>query len=132
MKLYSFYHGSSSGLYEPDDTHEYEKYFLDATWGNHYFEKHDVFLLSCKSNEFLKKIYTSNYSIGFENIISSKTELDIDNKYKDIKKSLSEDEINIFNQIYVDSSIVVIKSLINEKIKFQDIQNIFDTILIRK
>lgn len=118
-------HGSSSGLYEPDDTHGYEKYFLDATCGNHYFEGHDLFLLTCKSNEYLRKVYTSNYSVGFGNIISSITELEFDNKYNDIKKLLSVDEISVFNEIYVDISIGIIKSLINDKIYFQDIPKYF-------
>jgi hypothetical protein len=118
-------HGSSSELYEPDDTHKYEKHFLDATWGNHYFEEHDVFLLSCRSNEYLKKIHTSNYSIGFGNIISSKEQLDHDNKYKDKKKSLNKDEINIFNQIYLDISIKVLKRLLSNKITFKDLLKSF-------
>lgn len=113
-------HGSSSGLYEPDDTHNYEKYFLDANWGNHFFDEHDIFLLSCKSNDYIKKIYKSNYSIGFGNIISSKAELGFHNEKNDIKKLLSEGEISLFNGVYLDSSIKVIRSLINKKIKFQD------------
>ncbi|WP_405247065.1 hypothetical protein [Cellulophaga sp. Asnod2-G02] len=125
-------HGSSSGLYEPDDTFEYIKYFLDATWANHYFDEHDIFLLSCKSSDFIKKIYKSNFSLGFGNIISSEEELKHYNKYSDFQKVLSKDEINIFNDIYVECSIKIIKLLINEKIRFIDVPKYFRFYLNKK
>ena len=56
-------HGSSSGLYEPDDKHIYEKLFLDVKLGNYYLENHDVLLLSCRSNDYLNKIHTPNCSL---------------------------------------------------------------------
>lgn len=114
-------HGSSSGLYTPDNTFDYQNYFIDATKANFYFDEHDIFLLTCKSNEFIKKIYKPNFSIGFGNIISSKEELDHHNKYSDIEKTLSIDEINMFNDIYIRASIKTLKLLINEKIQFLDI-----------
>ncbi|NIJ45611.1 hypothetical protein FHR24_002079 [Wenyingzhuangia heitensis] len=118
-------HGNSSKLYEPDERGEYKKNFLDATKANFLFEDHDIFLLSCRSNDFIKKIYNSNYSIGFGNIISSKEELDHENRYNDIKKVLTEEEISQFNQIYVNCSIKIIKKLVKEKIIFQDIPKCF-------
>lgn len=113
-------HGSSSGLYEPDDSHSYEKYFLDVTWGNHFFDEHDIFLLSCKSNEYIKRIYKANSSIGFGNIISSKFELDHHNESNRVKIPLQQSDIDRFNEIYVNSSIKVIKKLINNEIFFFD------------
>lgn len=118
-------HGNSSGLFEPDETYTYEKYFLDSIWSNHFFEEHDIFLLSCKSNDFIKKIYKSNYSIGFGNIISSKTELDYHNNKNEVKKFLNEKEIDLFNNIYVDSSIKVVKELVGNRIHFHDIPKYF-------
>ncbi len=114
-------HGSSSGLYEPDDSHEYKKYFLDATWGNFFFEEHDIFLLSCKSNEYIKKIYKANSSVGFGNIISSKFELDHHNKSDAEKILLQQSDIDRFNNIYVNSSIIVIKKLVKNEICFFDV-----------
>lgn len=113
-------HGSSNGLYEPDDSHTYEKHFLDASWGNHYFDEHDVFLLSCKSNEYINKIYKASSSIGFGNIISSKFELDHHNENNAVKIPLEQSDIDIFNEIYVNSSIKVIKKLVNDEIYFFD------------
>jgi len=118
-------HGSSYGLYLPDNTFEYKKYFLDATWANYYFDEHDIFLLSCKSSDFIKKIYKPNFSLGFGNIISSKKELDHHNKNSNLKKILNDDEINWFNEIYVECSIKIIKLLIKEKIRFIDVQKYF-------
>uniref|UniRef100_UPI004048FFB0 hypothetical protein n=1 Tax=Fulvivirga sp. TaxID=1931237 RepID=UPI004048FFB0 len=114
-------HGSSSGLYEPDDSHSYEKYFLDATWGNHFFDEHDIFLLSCKSNDYIKKIYKSNSSIGFGNIISSKSELDNYNENNCPSIPLLESDIDRFNKIYVNASIKVVKKLVNNEIYFFDV-----------
>jgi hypothetical protein len=114
-------HGSSSGLYEPSDNHAYDKYFLDATLGNHYFDEHDIFLLSCKSNEYIKKIYKSSSSIGFGNIISSKFELDHHNDSASEKIPLEQSDIDRFNEIYVNSSIKVIKKLVNDEIYFFDV-----------
>ena len=114
-------HGSSRGLYEPDEQHIYEKYFLDVIWGNHYFEDHDVILLCCRSNEFMKKINKASCLIGFGNIISSKRELDIHNEEIKIKKKLSEKEIDFFNSQFVNSVIKTIKLLENGKIVFKDV-----------
>lgn len=114
-------HGSSRGLYEPDEQHIYEKYFLDAMWGNHYFEKHDVILLCCRSNEFIRKIDKASCLIGFGNIISSKRELDVHNKNIKIKKKLSEEEIALFNSYFVDSIIKTIKLIENGNIIFEDV-----------
>lgn len=125
-------HGSSYGLYEPDENHLYQKLFLDSTWGNHFFEEHDIILLSCKSNEYINKIYKSNFSLGFGNIISSKVELDNHNEKNHIKKKLSIDEINIFNQIYIEASIKIVKNLINKKIDFDSIPVYFKFFINQK
>lgn len=122
-------HGSSSNLYEPDENHLYEKIFLDVTWGNHYFEDHDILILSCKSNEYTNKIYTSNFSLGFGNIISSEEELKIHNEKNDIKKKLSVDEINLFNEIYIRISIQIVKGLINNTIRFNNIYKYFNFLI---
>jgi hypothetical protein len=105
----------------PDDRHIYEKYFLDATWGNHFFDQHDIFLLSCKSNEYVKKIYKSSSSIGFGNIISSKFELDYYNESNAEKIPFQQSDINRFNEIYVNASIKVIKKLVIGEIYFFDV-----------
>lgn len=118
-------HGSSFGLYAPDENHNYEKLFLDVNWGNHFFEDHDVFLLSCRSSEYLNKIYQSNFSLGFGNIISSTEELKIHNGKNDIKKKLSTDEINLFNEIYIKISIKAVENLINGMITFENIPRYF-------
>ncbi len=122
-------HGSSSGLFEPDENHLYENYFLDITWGNHYFEEHDVLLLSCKSNDFISKVYTPNFSLGFGNIISSEEELKIHNKKNDIKKNLSVEEINTFNRIYIEISMKIIKYLINNITSFDNIPKYFSFLI---
>lgn len=118
-------HGSSFGLYEPDENHKYEKLFLDVNWGNLYFEDHDVLLLSCRSGEYLNKIYKSNFSLGFGNIISSDEELKIHNEKNHIKKKLNIDEINLFNETYIKISIKAVESLINGVTTFENITRSF-------
>jgi hypothetical protein len=115
-------HGSSLGLYEPNCSSTHLKYFLDTSFGNHFFEEHDIFLLSCKSNEYIKKIRTSNFSIGFGNIISSKLELDLHNRNNNfVKLPLTEGDITRFNKIYVDSSLKVVRKILHNEICFFDI-----------
>ncbi|EJL69978.1 hypothetical protein [Chryseobacterium populi] len=118
-------HGSSFGLYEPDESHIYEKYFLNTQWGNHYFEDHDILLISCRSSDFIKTMNTFSSAIGFGNIISSKKEVDFHNEKNHIKKDLSADEISIFNTFYIEASIKVIKLLISDKILFSSIYNYY-------
>jgi hypothetical protein len=122
-------HGSSSGLYEPDENHVYENFFLDVKWGNHFFEEHDILLLSCRSNDYIGKVYTPNFSLGFGNIISSVEELKIHNEKNHVKKELSKDEINLFNQIYIEISIKAVKSLINSMISFDNISKYFNFLI---
>jgi hypothetical protein len=122
-------HGSSSGLYEPDENHVYENFFLDVKWGNHFFEEHDILLLSCRSNDYISKVYTPNFSLGFGNIISSVEELKIHNEKNHVKKELSKDEINLFNQIYIEISIKAVKSLINSMISFDNISKYFNFLI---
>lgn len=111
-------HGSSTGLYEPDEDGNYDNYFLDANWGNNYFQDQDIILLSCNSSEFIKKLDMCSNRIGFGNIMSSKKELDIHNNTAVVKKILTEDDINSFNKFYVHSIIKSLKLLINNKINF--------------
>lgn len=122
-------HGSSSGLYEPDENHLYQNFFLDVKWGNHFFEDHDVLLLSCKSNEYINRVYTSNFALGFGNIISSDEELKIHNEKNDVKKDLSIDELNQFNQIYIEVCLKVINRLINNKISFDVVPKYFSFLI---
>ena len=119
-------HGSSMGLYEPDEQNVYEKYFLDPTMGNHFLEGHDVLLLSCRSNEFIKKMYTASSLIGFGNIISSKQELEIHNENNENKKNLSNDDIQIFNNCIIEAVIKSIKLLDIDKISFFEIAKYID------
>jgi cobalamin biosynthesis Co2+ chelatase CbiK len=119
-------HGSSMGLYEPDDQNVYENFFLDPAWGNHYLENHDVLLLSCRSNEFIKKVHTASSLIGFGNIISSVQELEIHNEKEDIKKHLSEPDIQLFNCYFIEAVIKSIKLLITDKIKFHELAKYID------
>lgn len=112
-------HGSSEGLYLPNEDYNYENLFLDIKWGNHFFENHDVILLSCRSNELISRLYKYNSAIGFGNIISSFYELDNHNKNHVKKKKLEEEDIDLFNEIYTRVSILVIKLLVNNIITFK-------------
>jgi hypothetical protein len=114
-------HGSSSGLYEPDEEGDYNNYFLDVNWGNNYFQDQDIILLSCNSSEFIKKLHLCSNSIGFGNIMSSIKELNIHNNTATKKKILTEKDIDSFNKFYVHSIIKSVKLLIDNKIRFDQI-----------
>lgn len=119
-------HGSSMGLYEPDEQNLYESFFLDPTWGNLYLEDHDVLLLSCRSNEFIRKLHTASSLIGFGNIISSLQELEIHNEKNVVKKKLSEEEIDFFNSCFIDAVIKSLKLLEVGKITFNELMKYVD------
>ena len=118
-------HGSSSGLYVPSNTSNYEKFFLDVNWGNHYFETHDILLLSCKSEEFLRKMYKYKFAFGFGNIISSQHELQFHNEYAEIEKKLSGEDIEYFNNAYAEATIKIINLIISGKIHFDKISKYY-------
>lgn len=111
-------HGSSSGLYIPSEENNYNDLFIDINWGNIYFENNDVLLLSCRSNELIKRIYKFSSAIGFGNIISSKYELDFHNENNEKKKKLNIEDIIFFNDIYVKLSMKIVDLIVQQKIEF--------------
>lgn len=118
-------HGSSSGLYLPSHTSNYENFFLDVFWGNHYFKDQDILLLSCKSEEFIRKMHKYRFAFGFGNIISSKDELKFHNEYAAIEKKLSDEDIEYFNITYAEATVKIIKLIISGKIHFGNISKYY-------
>ena len=122
-------HGSSEGLYLPDENNDYKNLFLDVNWGNHFFENHDIIFLSCNSNKYIERIFTYHSALGFGNIISSENELKHHNKYHETQKILTKEDIDLFNSIYVNVSINIVQLLINGKIKFQQVYQYYSYFL---
>lgn len=107
-------HGSSNGLYIPNSENNYKDLFLDVKWGNHYFQGHDILLICCNSAELISRIHTYNSGIGFGNIISSDFELEHHNANNKIKKILTKEEIDMFNETYVNISISILAMIENQ------------------
>ncbi|KKX46910.1 hypothetical protein [Sphingobacterium sp. IITKGP-BTPF85] len=113
-------HGFSDGLYRPsNERNESEDYLMmNATTANICFQNHDVILLACRSNEFIKKLSTYNNIIGFGNIISSIEEVDSHNRNNEIKLILSNTDISLFNESYVKAIYQTLLLLQGNKIDF--------------
>lgn len=122
-------HGSSQGLFMPNENFEYNELFIDTNWGNLYFENNDILLISCRSNEFLKRVYTYKSALGFGNIISSEFELKHHNSVNKIQKNLQKEDIDIFNKIYVNVSINIIRLIIKNKIDFKSMKKYYNYFL---
>lgn len=118
-------HGSSEGLYLPNENFDYSNLFLDINWGNIFFENHDIILLSCRSNELLYRIYKYNSALGFGNILSSPHEVEHHNKYNDNKKILTNYDISIFNKTYVQISIMIVKMILKDEINFDQVHKYY-------
>ena len=127
-------HGSSYALYIPDESYENE--FINITKCNNLFSGQDVILLSCNSKDLLKNIRTTNFAIGFGNIISSVYELDHYNKYNEDKLMIADEYKDIvvseFNAIYSQACFKAIERLINNDIHFYDIPKTISFLVNKK
>ncbi len=126
-------HGYSDGLYRPSNNRDPEVDYrmLDPTHANICFQDHDVLLLSCRSEQFIKKLSGYNSIIGFGNIISSKMELEQANENSDSKIVLDENDIDIFNSSFLEAISSSLDLLIKEKVIFSKL-NIWIEYFINK
>lgn len=104
-------HGTTLGLFAPE-----ENLFIDRGIGDSIFSNKNILLLSCKSNQFIKTLNTYKQAIGFGNIRSSKEEIPYEDKCK-----LTEDDIERFNNTYVNAIIKSLEILLAGKISFSEL-----------
>ncbi|WP_185212829.1 hypothetical protein [Sphingobacterium mizutaii] len=116
-------HGFSDGLYRPSDVRRDDENYLmmDAIQANICFKDHDVILLACRSEQFIRKLSTFNKIIGFGNIISSQDEIVTYNSKNSEKIIMSDEDLDIFNQSYTDSFCKVISLVQSHRIDFLEI-----------
>ena len=113
-------HGHSHSLSSANTENFQSQIFIDALNANKLFKNHDVLLLACRSSEFIGKINLINSSlIGFGNILSSTDEVALEAEYETgIYRNLEQEDINFFNETYVDAISKTFILLFNNKIKF--------------
>lgn len=116
-------HGFSEGLYRPANLRRDDENYLmmNATTANICFQDHDVMLLACRSEQFIKKLSTFNHVIGFGNIISSQDEVKIYNSKNEKQITLTDEDLDIFNQAYTDSVCKTVSLIQSQKINFLQI-----------
>lgn len=107
-------HGCSTGLYSPESQNK----FINEENGNIIFKCKNILLLSCKSEEFIKKILTTfKQAVGFGNIPSS-----VDEIYdRGMGNFISSEDIEIFNNTYVNAIIKSLEILLAGKINFSEL-----------
>lgn len=113
-------HGFSDGLYQPCEhrDEEVEYLLMNAEIANFCFQHHDVILLSCRSNQFIKKLGTYSNIIGFGNILSSMEEIELFNKDANSKIHMSQEDVIMFNAIYTSAILKTVELLQSYKIPF--------------
>ena len=115
-------HGHSSGLYSPESNNFAKKIIIDVKLGDEIFKNKDIILLSCNSNQYIRKIKKFNKIIGFGNILSSMTEVSIEAEYSTGNyRNINDVDIDFFNRTYTEAIIHVLKELMEDKITFEDI-----------
>lgn len=104
-------HGTTLGLLAPE-----ENLFIDKGIGDSIFSNKNILLLSCKSNQFITALKTYKQAIGFGDIPSSKEEISYEDECK-----LTEDDIERFNNTYVNAIIKSLELLLAGKIIFSEL-----------
>lgn len=126
-------HGHSSGLYSPETTNFEKKIIIDISLGNEIFNNKNTILLSCNSNQFIRKISKFNSIIGFGNIISSMTEVSIEAEHlTGIYRNVNNNDIDFFNKSYSESIIFALKKIINSEYSFEDFPKIVEFYINKK
>ena len=110
-------HGHSTGLYAPNDR---DNIFIDKDKGNELFINKNILLLSCNSNQFIKKLNTYRHIIGFGDILSSMEEVRIRNEYE-ANISISNEDIKWFTDTYIQSIIKTLRHLLKGQIEFNEV-----------
>lgn len=120
-------HGHSTGLYTPEsDTFEKEV-FINVELGNDLFKNRLVFLLTCNSNQFIKKLSDYRNIIGFGNIISSMHEVNSEAEVTTgIYRNLSIGDVEFFNESYCGAVISALNEYQNSSLSFIDLPKIIE------
>jgi hypothetical protein len=110
-------HGHSTGLYAPNDR---DNIFIDKDKGNELFINKNILLLSCNSNQFIKKLNTYRHIIGFGDILSSMEEVRIRSEYE-ANICISNEDIKWFYNTYIQSIIKTLRHLLKGQIEFTEV-----------
>lgn len=120
-------HGHSTGLYTPESESFEKKIFIDVDLANKFFKNKIVILLTCNSNQFIKKITNYKYIIGFGNILSSMKEVLVEAELETgIYRNLSEEDIKYFNQSYCHAIICALKKHQDTIYKYTDLPKLIE------
>lgn len=126
-------HGHSSGLYSPESSNFEKKIIIDVKLGNEIFNNKNIILLSCNSNQFIRKISEFNNILGFGNIISSMTEVSIEAEHvTGVYRNINNLDIDFFNKSYSESIIYALKKMTNNKCSFEEIPKIIEFYINKK
>jgi hypothetical protein len=125
-------HGHSTGLYTPQTKEFQKEIFINSTNGNLLFKNKKVILLSCNSNQFVRRLESFESIIGFGNIISSMSEVSIEAEQTGIYRKVDQKDIDNFNSSYCEAIILALKLAKNNSIKFEDIPKIVEFSINKK
>ena len=139
-KIFLIGHGSTAGFHiSPHGSSE--EIILNKNLAEELFLENSVFILACRSEQFIRRVDAYKEIIGFGNIISSEEEIlaDAEMNGGDFRP-LTKEDINYFNDQYVLAIRNAIELLLASRINFDElpkyisyfINKSINTILLQK
>lgn len=120
-------HGRSTGLYTPQNKYFEKEIFIDQANGHILFKNKKVILLSCNSDQFIRRLNSYQSIIGFGNILSSMDEVIIEaetltGKFRPVEK----EDIDFFNISYCEAIIKALKLVNDNLFEFKEIPKLIE------
>jgi len=113
-------HGRSSALYSAETSNYKQRDFIKIEHNN-LFKDHNVFLLACRSEQFISRLKGYKNIIGFGNIISSRNEIMQEAESTGEFRDLEDSDIRLFNEMYVGAIDNAFRLVLADKIKFNQL-----------
>lgn len=126
-------HGHSTGLYTPESEKFSKEIFINSEIGNQIFSTKRVLLLSCNSNQYIRRLDSFKYIIGFGNILSSMNEVSTEAEIETgVYRDLSENDIHFFNSAYSYAIINALKKYNTGTYRFNELPTLIEFYINQK
>lgn len=126
-------HGHSTGLYTPESEEFSKEIFINSDIGNQIFTRQRVLLLSCNSNQYIRRLNSFEYIVGFGNILSSMKEVSIEAENETgIYRDLLENDINFFNSAYCYAIINALQNYNRGAYQFNELPTLIEFYINQK
>lgn len=126
-------HGHSTGLYTPESEKFSKEIFINSEIGNRIFNTKKVLLLSCNSNQYIRRLNSFKFIIGFGNILSSMNEVSTEAEIETgVYRDLSENDIHFFNSSYCYAIINALQNYNRGTYQFNELPTLIEFYINQK